>query len=270
MKKSTLHWEVGVCSWSLNNDLDQLMQLKRETGISTVHLHIRPELGRQMTTLADGLLHHGWRISAGMVTFDQEDYSTPATIRKTGGIVPDQYWPENQRKIQKALDILSDLRVPYLTFHFGVLDAENDLLCRKIKSLADCAESKGIALLMETGQENAEALCGFLQTLNHPALGINFDPANMILYDSGQPAEALKLLKKRIRHIHIKDALPPQQAGFWGSEVPWGDGRVNPEGFFRRLTEIRYTGALCIEREQGTNKYADIISAIKNIHSFLK
>ena len=268
--RSTLKWNIGVCSWSLENDIESLSHLKKEAGISTIHLHIRPELGKQNLDFIDQVLNQGWNISSGMVSFDQEDYSTIETIKETGGIVPDENWPENQSEICKAVDILSGLNVLYLSFHFGFLDMNNVKLLEHVKELADYADSKSVILLMETGQETAQELADFIAEINHPAVGINFDPANMILYDNGEPVRSLNKLKDWVKHVHIKDALPSQEPSLLGSEVPWGQGKVDSYQFLMELEKINYQGNLCVEREEGANKYADIVSAISKVKRFLK
>lgn len=78
----------------------------------------------------------------------------------------------------------------------------------------------------------------FLEELNHPALAVNFDPANMILYDKGNPIEALQTLSPWIKHVHIKDAIRTQTPGTWGPEVPWGSGQVGGEKFLKTLKKI--------------------------------
>ena len=97
-------------------------------------------------------------------------------------------------------------------------------------------------ILMETGQENAETLRDFLEELSHPALGVNFDPANMILYGKGDPILALETLSPWVKHVHIKDARRSSVAGEWGKEVPWGEGDFDNEEFLKTLTRIGYQG----------------------------
>ena len=80
-----------------------MSKLKKETGISTVHLHIRLELGKQNLDFIDQILNSGWVISSGMIDFDHEDYSTLESIKETGGILPNENWPENHVKICKEL-----------------------------------------------------------------------------------------------------------------------------------------------------------------------
>ena len=86
-------------------------------------------------------------------------------------------------------------------------------------------------ILMETGQENAETLVDFLSEISHPALGVNFDPANMILYGKGDPVQGLEILAPWVKHVHIIDALRSPISGEWGSEVPWGEGDFDNNEF---------------------------------------
>jgi len=60
-------------------------------------------------------------------------------------------------------------------------------------------------------------------------VAVNFDPANMILYDKGDPIEAVRTLGPWIKHLHVKDATRTEQPGTWGAEVPWGTGQVGRE-----------------------------------------
>ena len=46
--------------------------------------------------------------------------------------------------------------------------------------------------LKATGQETADTLWQFLHDLGRDNVGVNFDPANMILYDKGDPIASMK------------------------------------------------------------------------------
>ena len=70
-----------------------------------------------------------------------------------------------------------------------------------------------VALSMETGQEQAPELLQFLNDLPPTNVGVNFDPGNMILYGSGDPIEAVRILSRHIRHVHIKDAIASAKPG---------------------------------------------------------
>jgi sugar phosphate isomerase/epimerase len=92
-------------------------------------------------------------------------------------------------------------------------------------------------------------------------VGVNFDPANMILYDKGDPIAALRVLGPWLKQCHIKDATRTKTPGTWGNEVVAGTGEVDWPAFFRTLGELGFTGNLCIEREAGSQRVADITAA---------
>ena len=119
---------------------------------------------------------------------------------------------------------------------------------------------------METGQENAETLREFLEELSHSALGVNFDPANMILYGKVDPVLALETLAPWVKHVHIKDAQRSSVPGKWGREVPWVEGDFDNDEFLRTLNRIGYQGALAIEREAGAKR----LEAIKKTAELLQ
>jgi len=259
---------IGVCSWSVNNDLALLNQLRSKTGVDRTHLSLNPALDGQVGYAAR-FTDAGWTISATMVGFPQEDYTTLEAIKRTGGIVPEAVWPQNKQRVLKAIEMTRQLGVPYLEFHVGFIDAADKAafarLTEKIKQLADVAASQNVVLLMETGQETAATLRAFIETVNHPAVAINFDPGNMILYGQGDPVDAVGILGRWIRHVHIKDATPTKTAGQWGMETAWGEGRVNADAFLTALKKTGFRGTLSIEREAGANRTNDIESAIRRL-----
>lgn len=266
-----IDWPIGVCTWSLGNDFKQISKLAEQTGLSHINLGIFPALGKNGEKYLSTVQKEGWKITATMMSFPQEDYSTLESIKATGGIVPDQYWDDNRKRLIDAMDITARLGVKYLAFHFGFLDHTDErakILNDRTIMLAESAADKGIMILMETGQETAVELKMFLEELNHPALGVNLDPANMILYDKDNPIEAVHTLAPWIKHIHIKDALRTKKPGTWGTEVPWGTGEVNKTAFLRALKQINFTGALAIEREAGDSRLDDIKTAIDSLKGF--
>jgi hydroxypyruvate isomerase len=259
-------WPIAVCTWSLGNDLDKINILRQQTGLSHIHLAVSPALGEQSQDYVSRIQKEGWSITATMIEFPQEDYSTLESIKVTGGIVPDEYWRSNRKRVFDAIDITAQLGVKHLSLHFGFIDLNDPdhakILADRAKTLADKAAQNNIQLLMETGQETAVELRHFLEQLNHPALGVNFDPANMILYNKGNPIEAVQTLAPWIRHVHIKDAIRTQVPGTWGTEVPWGAGGVGGVEFLKSLKRINFVGALAIERETGDDRLGDIKTAI--------
>jgi len=259
-------WNIGVCSWSLQAEINDVAAVMKKNGINHVHLAIGPALADNGKEYLAAVKQQDWVVSSTMIAFAEEDYSTLDAIRVTGGVVPDDSWEKNRNIIAAASEITRELGVQYLSFHAGFIDhtdtGKYQIMCDRIKTTADIAADSGIMLLMETGQESAADLAGFMKDISHPSVGINFDPANMILYDKGDPIEAVKVLSPWIKHVHIKDAIKTEIPGQWGSEVPWGDGQVGSEKFLAALKEIGYKGVLAIEREAGNSRIDDITSAV--------
>lgn len=264
-----VNWPVGVCSWSLKKNIKGVADAMDRIGTEYVHLAIRSALEPEGNNFLEAVRKQNWTITATMIDFPQEDYSTLESIKVTGGVVPDECWERNRELFLGAVEITAGLGVNYLSMHAGFIDESDKAYAKKlhdrIKKLADVALERDIMLLLETGQETAEELRNFLEELNHTAIGINFDPANMILYDKDNPIEAVLVLAPWIKHVHIKDAIRTKQPGTWGLEVPWGDGEVGAEAFLGALKKIGYNGVLAIERESGDNRLEDIGLAFERL-----
>jgi len=267
-----LDWPVGVCSWSLQKDVRGVAAAMKDVGLTHVHLAVGPAIGPEGKEYLAAIKKQPWTVSATMIGFPQEDYSTLDSIRKTGGIAPDDCWPRNKQMFFDAVDITADLGVKLLSMHLGFIDHRDAAYARKFfdrtRVLADRAAQKGLTVLLETGQETAADLQHFLKEMNHPALAVNFDPANMILYDKGDPIESVRVLGPWVRHIHIKDAIRTKVIGTWGAEVPWGDGQVGQRAFLQALKDIRFRGTLAIEREAGDDRLGDIRLAAQRLAAF--
>ncbi|MBN1673788.1 MAG: sugar phosphate isomerase/epimerase [Kiritimatiellae bacterium] len=265
-------WPVGVCSWSLKAGIEDVARMTKEIQLDHVHLAVGPALGQSGKAYLDAVRAQDWTITSTMIGFPQENYSSLETIKLTGGIVPDANWADNRKRFVGAVAATAELGVAQLSMHAGFLDHADPGYARtfgeRIRVLADAAAEKQIVLLLETGQESAEDLRRFMEEMDHPALGVNFDPANMILYDKGDPLDAVRTLAPWIRHCHIKDATRTATPGAWGAEVPWGDGEVGADTFLRTLRDAGFAGALAIEREAGNNRLGDIKLAVDRLRAF--
>jgi sugar phosphate isomerase/epimerase len=135
-----------------------------------------------------------------------------------------------------------------------------------VRRIADHAAGHAQTFALETGQEPAHVLQRFLKDVNRPNVGINFDPANMILYGTGDPIEALKVLGPHVLSVHAKDGdwPPVGQPEALGTERPLGQGSVGIPRFVNTLKEIGFQGPLNIEREAENQqeRIADIRTAV--------
>lgn len=259
------NWPLSVCSWSLRTDPHGVARALRQLDIGRVNLALKPAFMENGAAYLEAVKKQSWSVSAMTIGFFQEDYSSLESIRATGGIVPDEHWDKNREMVIRSAAITAELGARFLTLHAGFIEDADPVKARlfrdRLVCLADAAGERGVTLLMETGQETARCLSALLEELDHPALGINFDPANMILYGKGDPVEAVRMLGRWIRHVHIKDAIATKIPGTWGTEVPWGRGQVGSASFLHALETIDYNGALAIEREAGDNRLEDIRQA---------
>lgn len=240
----------------------------RTTGIPRVQLALdplrkSPAAFKETQTI---LRQNGIIAVSGMFECAGEDYSTLETIRATGGIAPDNTWPQNLAGMHTHAANADQLGLRLVTFHAGFLphdQAEPNFfkMLQRIEKVVGIFAEKNINIALETGQETAQSLAVFLQKLDCPTLGVNFDPANMILYGQGDPVTALQILAPWIRQVHIKDAKRTTVPGAWGREVVVGTGDVDWSRFFATLREINFTGNFVIEREAGDQRVVDVCSA---------
>ncbi|HXJ61021.1 MAG TPA: sugar phosphate isomerase/epimerase family protein [Verrucomicrobiae bacterium] len=265
----TIRERLAVCSWSLQPaNPGQLLEALRATGIRRVQLALDP-LREQPDTwgnVGPFLQQHGIQLVSGMFGTVGEDYTSLESIRRTGGLVPDSTWEENWENAQVNARLAHQLGLNLVTFHAGFLphdpaDPEFEKLQHRIRLVADVFAAEGIDLAFETGQETAETLRGFLEKLGRVSVGVNFDPANLLLYDQGRPLEALRALASWVKQCHVKDACRTQTPGTWGEEVPVGRGQVDWAEFFGILNTAQFSGPCCIEREAGRQRVADVRTA---------
>lgn len=269
MNATSLSARLAVCSWSLQPTSPQeLIAAVKATGLNRVQLDLDPlrdlpaVWGDTQALLADA----GITVVSGMFRTVGEDYTTMETIRVTGGIAPDATWDQNKANMATTVDIARRLGMRMVTFHAGFLPHDESdpafvTLAQRLRDVADMFGEDGIGVGLETGQETAPALRDLMTILDRPTLTVNFDPANMVLYDKGDPIEALRTLGPWIGQVHIKDGIRTTVPGEWGEEVVVGAGDVDWPAFFAALDEVGFTGDLCIEREAGTTRIDDIAAA---------
>jgi sugar phosphate isomerase/epimerase len=270
---------IGVCSWSLQvKSIPELKRLLGRLGVDVVQIacgdphHADWEEGDR---LADVARAAGFRMTGAMLGFPGEDYTTPQTIQRTGGFGDPTTRSERLERFAWALERTRALGLTDLMLHAGFIP-EPESTDRKpfLNTLARAAESaktKGVTIAFETGQETANLLRRTLDELKCSNVKVNFDPANMLLYDKGDPLRAVEILGPDIRSVHVKDANRPTTPGNWGEEVPLGKGQANIRQFIRTLKKVGYRGPLCIEREVGNQeqRLADVAYGIRYLRECL-
>ncbi|MDZ4771560.1 MAG: sugar phosphate isomerase/epimerase family protein [Planctomycetota bacterium] len=260
---------LGVCSWSLQpHSIAELVERVSACGVRHVQLALAPLRTREFDSerTAAALSAAGIAIASGMSSMRGEDYSTLETIRHTGGVRLDEHWKDNLAAVKSDAANAHSLGISLVTFHAGFLphernDPERVKLTERLRTIVDVFADHGVRVGFETGQETADTLLEFLSDLDRASSGVNFDPANMILYGMGDPVAALEKLVHRVHQVHVKDARARKATGEWGTEVVVGTGDVNWARFCAVLVAQAPLIDWMIEREAGSNRVADIVAA---------
>ena len=189
----------------------------------------------------------------------------------TLGLVPEAFRYERVKMLQKGIAFADMIHVKDVATHVGYMP-ENPydpnyagvLAC--LKELVKLCKENGQNFLFETGQETPVTLKRAIQDiekdLGRGNVGINLDPANLIMYGKANPVDALEVFGEYVMGIHGKDGKYPTDGHMLGDEVPLGKGKVNYPAFVAKLKEIGYTGDITIEREiSGEEQKKDIIMA---------
>jgi len=274
-------WPIGVFA-SIDAGLGVKLEVAHELGVPTIHLHAphretrTPENAQRFLAQLRKL---GIQITVVFGGFEGESYADIPTVQRTVGLVPPETRAERTQEMKEISDFAKVLGVDAVALHIGFVphDPAQSLyrdVVRVAQEICDHCKRNGQRLHLETGQETPDALLRFITDVGRDNLFINFDPANMILYGTGEPIAALKKVGHLVRSVHCKDATWAARPGQeWGKEVPFGSGDVNAEAFLRTLYELGYDGALTIEREipqEPERQKAEIGAAVRLIQELKK
>jgi L-ribulose-5-phosphate 3-epimerase len=209
----------------------------------------------------------GWSGLSGAWNFTEG----PLTL----GLIPVAFRMQRMNELIKAGQFAKALGVKAVITHLGFIP-ENALdpvfhdVVVAARHVAGQLKSMGLEFWFETGQETPVTLLRLIHSVNVPNLGLNLDPANLILYGKANPIDALDVFGSYVRNIHAKDGLYPTDPMKLGREVKVGEGKVRFPEFVKRLKEIEFTGEFIIEREiTGQQQDRDIAETIAYLKKLL-
>lgn len=189
----------------------------------------------------------------------------PATI----GLVPPEHRAQRVEDLKRGADFAAKIGVDSITTHVGFLPIDpNDPdyigTVEALKEIADYCGERSIEFRFETGQETPVVLLRTIEHMGRKNVGINLDPANLVLYGMANPVDALDVFGSWVRELHAKDGLYPTGGEKLGEETPLGEGKVDFPRLVGRLKELGFDGVLTIEREiSGARQLEDIHKAIE-------
>lgn len=250
-------WPIGVFA-SIDAGLGVRLEVAQGLGIKTIQLHA-PHCTTRTPQHAEQFLARlrqlGITLTAVFCGFEGESYADIPTTKRTVGLVPPETRAERVREMKAIADFARLLGCDVVGLHLGFIpeDAADRTFPEVVavtQDICDHAQRSGQRIHLETGQESADGLLHFIAAVGRSNLKVNFDPANMILYGTGEPIAAVKRIGRHVGSVHCKDGKWAKNPGQeWGQEMPLGQGDVGMENFLRALKEIGYTGPLTIERE---------------------
>jgi len=267
-------WSIGIFT-SVDAGLGLPLEVAHEIGVKTIQMHAPARATRTEQHARECLARlesFGMELTAVFGGFEGESYADIPTVERTVGLVPVEHRAERLQEIREISDYAKLLQCSVIGLHIGFVPHDRTAplyqdVVAVTHDLCEHCKVNGQSLHLETGQETVDNLLKFINDVGCDNLFVNFDPANMILYGTGEPIEALRKIGSLVRSVHCKDATWADRPGEeWGVEVPLGEGQVGMENYLRTLNELGYTGPLTIEREipqEPDRQKAEIGGAVK-------
>ncbi len=270
--------EIGIMLGVGDDPADSLAKV-RAVGLNNAQMGRPPAqylAGDAFEELRAAVEDSGITITTVFCGFDGESYADIPTVKETVGYVPAGPRAERVQETLAISEFAKGLGVDAVAAHIGFIpeDESDPLFAEMVETLrqiADHCAGNGQVFSLETGQESGEGLLAFLKAVDRDNVKVNFDPANMILYGSGEPIEAMEVVKDYITSVHAKDGTwSDQPTVTFGEETPLGAGDVNMTRFVEKLKEIGFDGYITIEREiSGDEQIEDIKAGIELLRSLV-
>lgn len=223
-----------------------------------------------------GLLQQtGIRADSVVAVFAGESYQDRDTVIRTVGFRPVGLIQERLEYLRKCVDFANAIGARIVTFHMGFLpespaDAAYRAMLAAVTDIAAYAAQRNVTISLETGQETGEQLAAFLEKVTVARVGVNFDPANLVIYGLEAPSRALPHFVSRVTSVHVKDALLPETPGAMGREVRPGEGRAELAECLRVLRAAGFHGALIIENYVARGLKTDPMDELRQAKGFIE
>lgn len=232
-----------------------------------------PEQIRHTRTLLDD---HGIRLSSFWAGYDGPVVWNFKEGPITLGIVPPALRASRLECLKRWADFAAELGAPAIVTHCGFLpenmtDPEFPPVVEALQDIGGYCRERNLGFWFETGQETPVTLLRHIKATGLDNLGINLDPANLLLYGKGSPIDSLDVFGSYVKSVHAKDGCCPTDPELLGHEVRLGDGLVRYHEFVPKLLGLGYTGDFIIEREiSGEQQKKDILHAVDLLNGWMK
>jgi sugar phosphate isomerase/epimerase len=260
--------QLGVVVWVPNGQTpDQTIARVQQLSFSSCQIGFRNLSAADAGPLKAALEKHKVQATAimelGPGPMVWNFYQGPLTI----GLIPPATRQARIAALKRAVDVAQACGIPAVHTHCGFIpENPNDPMYPQIvaavREVAAYAKERGRNFLCETGQETPITLLRMIRDTGQDNVFVNLDLANLILYDKGNPVDALDVIGPLVRGMHAKDGKFPTNPKNLGEEVPIGQGKVDFREVLKKLKALKYHGPMTIEREiEGAQQGADILAS---------
>jgi sugar phosphate isomerase/epimerase len=241
--------EMGFPTCQLGNPPDEYLYGPRSRELTVQVRKAIEETGVTVTSVFIMFRGHVWDLKDG-----------PRTI----GLVPEETRGERVVHACRVSNWAREVGIPAVTSHIGFIPEDPDdprfePFVRMMQAFCRYCADNGQTFAFETGQETAATLKRVIDSIGLETVGINLDPANLLLYGKDRPMDVVDLIGRHVFNTHCKDGTWPEPGGKLGHEVPLGEGEVRIRELIPALYRLGYRGPLTIEREiSGEKQIQDI------------
>lgn len=269
--------KIGVL-FRLENDIDAEMSKVASLGLHSCQITcwdmalMTPEKAEEVKCAS---ARHGVEVSTFWCGYRGERIWNFIDGPRTLGIVPEELRAARTEDLIKGSDFARMLGVNQMATHAGFLpecpsDPQYPGVLDSLRAIATRCRENGQYFLFETGQETPTTILRVIEDVGTGNLGVNLDPANLLMYGKANPVDALRIIGRYVRDVHAKDGEYPTCGRELGVEKPLGEGSVNFPALIKGLKECGYDGAITIEREiSGEKQLADIKRAIEILSALI-
>jgi sugar phosphate isomerase/epimerase len=259
--------KIGIRTLCLGRDLKGVLQQCEELGLDGIQVSPQ-ELPPERLSAAD------------RAAFRRDVERRGLEISAVSGgpnLVDPRVAAESVERFQAFLQLSVDLGPGIVTAEVKAKppDLDDDTAWQtclaSVRAIAAHAGQIGAIYAVEAGPHCLVRTVDDLQRLREAVdsehLRINYDPAN--LYSAGCDVVAgVAQVGPWIVHTHARDARRHED-GTW-TETPLGHGDVDWLAYLKALDRAGFDGYLCIEREQGSNRFKDAWHARERLLAALK
>lgn len=275
--KSTEELGIGIMV-RFEETPEASFQKIRKLGLSHCQLVAPPDeylygsVGRRNTrNLLNAIDEYDIRVTSLFISFPNQDWQN---WKNTIGLIPPSTRAQRMARACRSADWACELGITQIASHVGCIpenaaDPTYAGFIEAMRGLCLLLEANDQVMAYETGQESVKTLVRTMSDIGVTNQRINFDPANLLIYNQENPMELVEAMGRQIVHFHCKDGRRPTVPDTLGTETRLGDGDTNFVELFKALYKQGYRGPLTIEREipPGPEQLADTIHAIKLIES---